>query len=100
MLTLGHAHGTLLALVQIAFAATLNFLPDWNSATRKLAGTCLNVGTVLIPAGFILGGLKIYGGDPGLGIILVPVGALALFAAVYFAASAASAKSAAPPKGK
>ncbi len=66
---------------------------------RQSAVLVSTVAAALV-AGFILGGLKIYGGDPGLGIILVPVGALALFAAVYFAASAASAQSAVPPKGK
>jgi hypothetical protein len=33
---------------------------------------------VLVPAGFLLGGLVIHDGDPGVGVFLVPVGAFAL----------------------
>ena len=36
----------------------------------------------LLPGGFFLGGTFIYGGDPGLGILLTPLGALALLVAV------------------
>jgi hypothetical protein len=35
-----------------------------------------------MPGGFFLGGLVFYGGDPGLGILLLPVGALLLLLAV------------------
>jgi len=38
--------------------------------------------TVLLPGGFFLGGAMIYAGDPGVGILLVPVGALLLLVAV------------------
>jgi len=34
-----------------------------------------------MPSGFFLGGLFIYAGDPGLVILLVPVGGILLFAA-------------------
>jgi hypothetical protein len=34
---------------------------------------------VLLPAGFFLGGIVIYDGDPGLGVWLVPIGAALLF---------------------
>ena len=34
---------------------------------------------ILLPAGFFLGGIVIYDGDPGLGVWLVPVGAALLF---------------------
>ena len=40
----------------------------------------------LLPAGFFLGGLYIYSGDPGLGIALVPAGGLLLFVAVALTA--------------
>ena len=39
--------------------------------------------------GFFLGGLFVHAGDPGLGILLVPVGAALLFAAVWLAWRAA-----------
>lgn len=37
-------------------------------------------GAVSIPGGFLLGGLWTHGGDPGLGVLLVPPGAVALLA--------------------
>ncbi|MGK0200363.1 MAG: hypothetical protein ACI91J_003653, partial [Yoonia sp.] len=42
--------------------------------------------TVLVPGGFFMGGVYLYGGDPGMGIFLVPVGALALFVGVWLTA--------------
>jgi hypothetical protein len=44
--------------------------------------------TLLIPAGFFLGGVFVHGGDPGVGVLLVPVGAALLFAAVWAMARA------------
>jgi hypothetical protein len=82
MWTLAHAHGTLLALVNIAFAVSLGFFPAWAERKRTFASVSLLAATVLMPAGFFLGGTFIYGGDPGLGILLVPVGGILLFAAV------------------
>jgi hypothetical protein len=90
MFTLAHAHGTLLGLVQIAFALSLVHLPSWDRSRRNLAANCLLSAGVLIPSGFFLGGVVIYAGDPGLGIVLVPIGALLLFIAVYLTARAAS----------
>jgi hypothetical protein len=42
----------------------------------------LSAATVLLPSGFFLGGVVTYGGDPGLGILLVPVGAAFLLGAL------------------
>ena len=39
-----------------------------------------------MPGGFFLGGTFIYGGDPGLGIFLLPIGAFMLFIGVLFTA--------------
>ncbi len=89
MWTLAHAHGTLLSLVHIAFGASLQLLPMWDPRSRGLASVCLMSAGILIPAGFFLGGvadMKKYGGDPGLGIVLVPFGALLLFTAVFMTA--------------
>jgi hypothetical protein len=44
--------------------------------------------SILMPAGFFLGGVVTYGGDPGLGIFLLPIGAFLLFVGVYGIASA------------
>jgi hypothetical protein len=75
MWTLAHAHGVGLSLVQIAFAASLQLM-----AAEKLllASRLLNAATLLIPLGFFLGGVNTYEADPGFGILLVPLGALAL----------------------
>ncbi len=88
LLTLGHAHGTLLALVNLAFAATVTAVPAWRSRGRIVASRSLVAASVMIPAGFILGGVIIHGSDPGLGILLVPPGALLLFLAVLLTARA------------
>ena len=86
MLTLAHAHGTLLALIHVAFAVTVPWVSDWNPRSRTRASRCLIAAGVFIPAGFFLGGLFIYSGDPGLGILLLPLGALFLLAAVLLTA--------------
>lgn len=90
MFTLAHSHGTLLGLLNVAFALTLPHLPDWEVDRARLAGRCLFLASLLIPAGFLFGGLAVYGGDPGLGILLVPVGAVCLFIAVLLTALASN----------
>jgi hypothetical protein len=40
------------------------------------------------PLGFFLGGVFIHGGDPGIGVILVPPGGLLLFLSVLLTARA------------
>jgi GNAT superfamily N-acetyltransferase len=79
---LGHAHGTLLSLVHVAFGLTLasRFAPSERSAAR--ASPLLVAATLLLPGGFLLGGLFQHGGDPGVGVFLVPVGGVVLFLAV------------------
>jgi len=86
--TLAHAHGTALALVHIAFGVTANYLTAWVGRTRAFASVSLMAASILLPGGFFLGGLVIYAGDPGLGILLVPLGAIFLFLAVLFCARA------------
>jgi hypothetical protein len=76
LLRLAHAHGTLIALVNVAYALTLRARP---TSANSVAGTALLASLVLLPGGFFLGGLGAAGGDPGLGVLLVPPGALALF---------------------
>ena len=86
MWTLAHAHGTLLALINLAFGFMVRLCPDWPGRPRAVASICLRSATLLMPVGFFLGGFFIYSGDPGLGILLVPVGGLMLFAGVLLAA--------------
>lgn len=84
--TLAHAHGTLLALINIAFGLTLRTMPEFNEIARTLASRCMIAATVLLPAGFFFGGVFITAGDPGLPVLFVPIGALLLFAAVFIIA--------------
>lgn len=114
--TLAHAHGALLALVQIAFAATLfaaasspfsdstskaASLPPRSAQRLELASRALLAGQILLPLGFFLGGAFLYDGDPGLGIFLVPPGALLLLAAVALIATETRALFGAdPPSGR
>lgn len=99
MFTLAHAHGTLLALVHLAFADVVGragLAPDGADGVRiPLAlgeGTsrALVAAGLLLPAGFLLGGLFVYDGDPGLGVLLVPAGAVLLLFAVFRTARAVS----------
>jgi hypothetical protein len=80
--TLAHAHGTLLALVNIAFAVTLMHFGHWTEARLKLASFFLLDALVLLPLGFFLGGLTHTEADPSPGVLLVPLGALLLLTAV------------------
>jgi hypothetical protein len=77
MFTLAHAHGTLLALVNIAAGLTVRMVERFT--LRPSVSLALIWAAILLPAGFFLGGIVIYGGDPGLGVWLVPIGAALLF---------------------
>ena len=84
MFTLAHAHGTLLALVNIAAGLTLRIVPGFTLS--RAASLSLIWGAALLPSGFLLGGIIIHDCDPGLGVLLVPIGALALIFGVGCAA--------------
>ena len=86
--TLAHAHGTLLAIVHIVFGTTVATFPQWSTSSRSLASRALLGAAILIPGGFFLGGFFFVGGDPGLGILVLPAGALLLFLAVLYTARA------------
>ncbi len=86
MWTLAHAHGVLLSLVVIVYGALLWLWPAQDQPWRRIASACLLAATVLLPCGFFLGGTVLYGGDPGVGILLSPVGGLALVAGVGLSA--------------
>ena len=82
MWTLAHAHGTLLAIIHIGFAATLRILPRENPKLQSAGSRCLTAASILMPLGFFLGGVSFYSGDPGLGTLLLPIGAVLLLMAV------------------
>ena len=81
MFRLAHAHGALLGLAHVAFAGTLHIAKPGGWSTL-FASRGLTIASVLLPLGFVLGGFGIAGGDPGVGVIFVPLGALALFVSV------------------
>jgi hypothetical protein len=83
MWTLAHAHGTLLGLIHIAFAVSLPWL---DGAHQRLTSRALMAASLLLPGGFFLGGVRFYAGDPGLGVALVPVGAVFLLTATWLVA--------------
>jgi hypothetical protein len=89
MWRLAHAHGTLLALVNVGYALTVRG-GYTSSSTGTLASRCLLAALVLIPAGFFAGGVVVHGGDPGIGVLLVPAGAVALAVGVASVARAVS----------
>ena len=80
MFTLAHAHGTLLALVNIAAGLTARSVARFD--LRPSISSVLIWAAILLPVGFFLGGVVTYGGDPGLGVWFVPVGAILLFYSV------------------
>jgi hypothetical protein len=77
MFTLAHAHGTLLALVNIAAGLTVRMVELFT--LRPSVSFALIWAAILLPGGFFLGGIVTYDGDPGLGVWLVPFGAALLF---------------------
>jgi len=89
---LAHAHGTMLSLTNIAFGLTMGVVSGHlgDAAWPARASKLLLAATVLLPGGFFLGGLVIYGGDPGPGIFVAPFGALALAVAVFLTAAGLS----------
>jgi hypothetical protein len=88
MFTLAHAHGTALALVNIAAGLTARTVTGFE--LRPAVAFCLIWAGILFPAGFFLGGIVTYCGYPGLGIWLVPIAALLLFYSVAWIAVAIS----------
>jgi hypothetical protein len=85
MWRLAHAHGTLLSLLHVTYGLTLSAFP---ASVRPMASSALTAALLLVPGGFFVGGLTVAGGDPNLGILLVPVGFVALLVSVVITARA------------
>jgi len=96
MWTLAHAHGLGLSLLQIGYAATLAVMFSQLSPRLVRASRLLDASTLLIPLGFFLGGAVPYKSDPGIGVILVPIGALLFLAATFFTAASLPAADSGP----
>jgi hypothetical protein len=82
---LAHAHGVVLALVVLAFAASVPAGADDRDSARaaRRTGVLLRAGALLIPVGFALGGIAPHEGDPGWPVVLVPVGGVSLVAGLF-----------------
>ena len=78
---LAHAHGALLSLINLVFAASVAQL-DVAAAQLRWISLGLLSAMVLMPTGFFTGGLVIYQGDPGPGIALALLGAAILIVSV------------------
>lgn len=76
---LAHAHGALIALLNILFGLSLRRLPQDDEWFGWIS-VCLLAALVLMPTGFLTGGIVIYQGDPGPGIALALLGAGLLIA--------------------
>jgi hypothetical protein len=97
--TLAHAHGNLLGILCLVYAA-LGERIGGDAALRARRAKWLAIGAVLMPLGFLLGGVMNREGDPSFAIVLVPVGAAFLLIALFGAARAAWATAdAGAPKG-
>jgi hypothetical protein len=86
MWTLAHAHGTLLAILNIVFGLSVRVAPELTTSRLAFVSSALAGATIVMPAAFFLGGIAFYAGDPGLGILLLPVGAILLLAAIFWIA--------------
>ena len=83
--TLAHTHGTLIGVLNLLFAYGIERL-TLSESLFKFASLCFVAAGVLMPLGFFLGGIVVYGGDPGLPILLAPVGGVILVVAIGIAA--------------
>jgi len=84
MFTLGHFHGTMLALANIAAGLTIRCVDGFQ--IKRSVSLALIWAAILLPGGFLLGSFVTYDGDPGSGVWLVPIGALLmLYGVIGFA---------------
>lgn len=82
--TWAHAHGVGLSLVVLAYAAV-----GIHAGLSSSAGLRLRIGTLLLPAGFLLGIVGHTESDPGPAIFAVPLGAVLVIWSLFEVALAA-----------
>ena len=100
MWTLAHAHGALLSVVHVIFGLSVRVAPEMSAHARPLVSWCLIGASILLPGGFFLGGAMVYGGDPGVGVLLVPVGAVSMMIAVFLLARMAAVRTTTTKRGE
>ena len=82
---LAHAHGTVLNILLLVAAL---YLSKNLVAPPSAAIWCLRIGVVLMPLGFLLGGVWHYESDPNPLIVAAPLGGLlVIFAVISFSFS-------------
>jgi hypothetical protein len=86
MWTLAHAHGVFLALLNVAFGATLFVGIGLSGRSRRIASPLLIGASLLLPLGFLMGGVVPFGGDPSPAIVAVPLGGVLLLSALALTA--------------
>jgi hypothetical protein len=91
MWTLAHAHGVLLGVVHVIFGLNVKAFSELGGANQRMISSFLIAASVLLPGGFFLGGVAFYAGDPGLGVLLVPIGAMLLLIALFLIANSVEA---------
>jgi hypothetical protein len=90
LLRLAHAHGTLLSLLLLGLALVSD---RFELKPANIVTMVLRAGVILMPVGFLLGGLWHYESDPGVGIWLVPFAAvMVVFGVVSLAIALVSRK--------
>ena len=82
MWRLAHAHGTLLAMLNI----TYGLIAAQSSSSSQFGSRALLAASWLIPSGFFLAGLFAYQSTPGLATLLIPSGAGLLAIGIFLAA--------------
>ena len=87
---LAHAHGALLGIVHVLFGLHMRTTADKSLGRARTISIALTGASVFVPGGFFLGGFGFVGGDPGLAVLLVPVGAVLLFFALFFLGESAA----------
>ena len=76
MWRLSHAHGALMGMLNLLFALTVHL--GVLGGRVPLLSRGIVIASILLPGGFFLGGVVVHDGDPGLGVLLAPPGALLL----------------------
>ena len=77
---LAHAHGALLGVVNVCFALSMAHRPTRGERSERWISRCLLLGSLLLPVGFLLGGVVVLGGDPNPAVLLSPLGAILVLA--------------------
>jgi len=96
---LAHAHGTLFGAVHVLFGLTMRTEAERPLPRARLISLTLIGASVFVPGGFFLGGFGFVGGDPGLAVLLVPVGAVMLLSALFLLARSVAGDEAAKQAG-